>query len=422
MAERKRLSERRKRKIDPTRAGRQSLAESKTEKALLIDDLLKVSAGPEVDTGEVLPEDITEVPLTPQERHARLKARAQAGGQEVQDFMKKFIRLGDPEELRRAGVFKQDKVTPQETAGIDLNEIDEIPFDFGTGEMLRRNLVGLDLDNPIGQAFEEDILDPSEEGPDSFLRNLVASLSDDGSVDAIEKNRSMLALMQEGDPSLSTAVKKSKVAGSKTGVPKVRTPSSDIGFDKDTAELLTAMRSKDLSADALQADIVAGIGERFRGERPSMTMSKSGAFGGSTPQVARALLAEKLRARRDAEKLASQQVMANQRAMLENRRLKAVEFSNLARALNDTERRKLKTSKNKISAVKSMISGIVAKNKQNIIWDETGRVPLMVDPKKQDAHTENMSRIELLNKLIGSFADITPELDVVEDVMSSTEE
>jgi len=82
-----------------------------------------------------------------------------------------------------------------------------------------------------------------------------------------------------GLPPLDEKAKKLKMIDLFKNNPKLNIgDTEDSGLDDIIKSALSAGFTEDLSADALQADIIAGIGERFRGERPSLSLTKSGQF------------------------------------------------------------------------------------------------------------------------------------------------
>lgn len=92
-------------------------------------------------------------------------------------------------------------------------------------------------------------------------------------------------------------ISKLKKALGATG--SIRTPDT---VDDTFGDLIRSGFKEDLSADALQADITAGIGEQFAGRSPSFSMTKSGQFRGTSGDVARQYLASKIAQRNQAIK------------------------------------------------------------------------------------------------------------------------
>ena len=76
-----------------------------------------------------------------------------------------------------------------------------------------------------------------------------------------------------------------------------------------------------------------------------MALTGSGQFGGGSADVARAVLAQKIKERNNAIRLQTQLAIANQRADLERQRLGVENFKAVASALDKKERQKLRDAK-----------------------------------------------------------------------------
>jgi hypothetical protein len=305
-------------------------------------------------------------------------------------------------------------LTPQPISDVPLDLIQD-DTEFGTGDLLMNDRAGLDIDNPIGQAFEEDILSPSSSGPQSFLRNLVLAMGDNEMIQEALLNEEMAQVMAEGigdQPSPDS--KKEALASAVKSKKGVKLPTSTSSLDNDTMALMSALRAEDLGPEALQADITAGIGEQFMGRRPSMTLTGSGQFGGGSADVAKAVLAQKIKERNNAVKLQAQLAMANQRADLERQRLGVENFKAVASALDKKERQKLRQAKNKMSAARSLIKGYALENRKNVIIDPDTKQVIAVKEGKEQDFDRLTKKIQLINRLIGSLAGIDPEVSYIE--------
>lgn len=321
-----------------------------------------------------------------------------------------IIRLANSQGLTLQPI-SEDKVLKSKDVPLDLIQDD---IEFGTGDLLMRDRIGLDLENPIGQAFEEDIISPSAGGAQSFIRDLVLAMEDNENIQEALLNRDMAQVMSEGigdQPSPDTEKALASAIRSKTGA---KPPVEASSLDKDTMALMSALRAEDLGPEALQADITAGIGEQFVGRRPSMALTGSGQFGGGSADVARAVLAQKIKERNNAIRLQTQLAIANQRADLERQRLGVENFKAVASALDKKERQKLRDAKNKMSATRSLIKGYALENRKNVLVDPDTKQVIAVKEGKEQDFDRLTKKIQLLNRLLGSLAGIDPEVASIE--------
>lgn len=249
----------------------------------------------------------------------------------------------------------------QETASDTISQFQD-ESTFGTGERLVRR-------NPIGEIAEQSIMNPNSNSSE-FLANVMTELGDDEISQALKRNKDLYDLIKTGiefDP-VKEAEKKSSIPSTKIG-----SDSSSLDIDPDALKLLAATGSEDLSADALKADIAAGIGEEFLGRRPSYAMTRSGAFKGSTPDVAKSIIAQKLQAKRDLAKLKMQAKLQNNRSMLEKIRLAQKATADNAKIAMDQLKLSRKIKNDQIKAINNSSKASFNAIRPLLGYDQSGK-------------------------------------------------
>jgi hypothetical protein len=279
--------------------------------------------------------------------------------------------------------------------------------DYGTGAKL--------LPNDVIDAISRNFGDVHEtEGLKSFVVNTLRDL-DPSFNQEIMQNQDLADKMRLGISAPS--VDQAKL-GSKAGSPidALKTPEGLA----EIAPLLKAMSQKDLTADAMHADILAGIRERFQGRTPSMSLTRTGAFQGSTPAVGRQLLAEKIRARQAAAKIEAQKRMALQRAAIMREGIKSRESIAAMKMLTDREKSEFKKSKNQAKTLGRFIGDLnklqnefVQRDKERGTTTVTDRKRFnMIQEKKRALQLEQAKLVDPTGELYNKIKKIDAEYEI----------